>query len=83
MIRIIRQGHPFLKPGGMMIIEDIQRSFDELWFWKELKDILHEFQLVTFVDLEHERRNSGSVQNDKVLILIKKGAEPCIGFNLL
>jgi len=82
MIRIIRQGRSFLKPGGMLIIEDIRRSFDELWFWRELQDILDEFQLVTFVDLEHDRRNSGSVQNDKVLILIKKGAAPIIEFNL-
>ena len=82
MIRIIRQGRSFLKPGGMMIIEDIRRSFDELWFWRELQDILDEFQLVTFVDLEHDRRNSGIVQNDKVLILIKKGAAPIIEFNL-
>jgi len=73
MIRIIKQAHTFVKPGGMIIIEDIQRSFDEVWFYEELKDVLHEFQTVFFVDLEHARRNSGTVNNDKVLILVKNG----------
>jgi hypothetical protein len=73
MIRIIRTSISFLKPGGMIIIEDIQKAYDESWFYTELKDILDTFQKVFFVDLEHSRRNSGMVQNDKVLILIKKG----------
>jgi len=73
MIRIIRCSLPFLKPGGMMIIEDIQKFYDESWFYTELNEILNEFQTCFFVDLEHDRRNSGMVQNDKVLVLIKNG----------
>lgn len=73
MIRIIRLGKTFLKPGGLMIIEDIRREFDETWFYRDLKDILNEFQTVCFVDLEHARRNSGDINNDKVLLLIKNG----------
>jgi len=73
MIRIIRLGKTFLKPGGLMIIEDIRREFDEAWFYRDLKDILDEFQTVCFVDLDHARRNSGDINNDKVLLLVKKG----------
>jgi hypothetical protein len=73
MIRIIRAAIPFLKPGGMIIIEDIRKSFDESWFYNELKDVLPHFQSVYFVSLEHDRRNSGNVHNDKVLILVKNG----------
>ena len=73
MIRIIHKSLPFLKPGGMIIIEDIRKAFDESWFYDDLRDILNEFEKYFFIDLEHDRRSSGMVQNDKVLILIKKG----------
>ena len=73
MIRIIKQSLPFLKPGGMIIVEDIRKSFDEAWFYNELKAVLDQFQKVFFVDLDHVRRNSGVVNNDKVLVLIKNG----------
>jgi uncharacterized protein YutD len=72
---------PFLKPGGMIIIEDIRKAFDESWFYEDLKDVLHEFQQIFFVDLEHDRRNSGMVNNDKVLILVKRG-EPIFNCSL-
>jgi hypothetical protein len=81
MIRIIHKSLPFLKPGGMLIIEDIRKSFDESWFYGDLKDILHEFEIFFFVDIEHDRRNSGMIQNDKVLILIKKGT-PIFNYSL-
>jgi hypothetical protein len=73
MIRIIKYSLPFLNPGGMIIIEDIQKSFDEYWFYTELFPLFHEFSLMYFIDLEHDRRNSGTINNDKLLILIKKG----------
>jgi hypothetical protein len=82
MIRIIYKALPFLRPGGMIIIEDIQKSFDETWFYIELAPILNEFQSVFFVELEHSRRNSGMVENDKVLILTKKG-DPIFNYSLI
>lgn len=82
MIRIIHNALPFVKPGGMIIIEDIQKAYDESWFYNELKKVLNEFQTMFFVDLEHDRRNSGMVENDKVLVLIKKGT-PIFNYSLL
>jgi SAM-dependent methyltransferase len=82
MIRIIKSSVRFLKPGGMIIIEDIRRSYDEAWFYDELKPILGKFQKVFFVDLDHSRRNSGVVNNDKVLVLIKQG-DTSFNFNLI
>lgn len=79
MIRIIRCSLPFVKPGGIIIIEDIQKSFDEYWFHVELLPLVDEFSRMYFVDLEHNRRNSGAVNNDKLLILVKKG-EPLFNF---
>ena len=75
MIRIIKCGLNYLKPGGIIIIEDIRKGFDEEWFYIELKDVLHEFQTVFFVELNHNRRNSGCINNDKVLILVKNGPQ--------
>ena len=75
MIRIIKCGLNYLKPGGIIIIEDIRKGFDEEWFYIKLKDILHEFQTVFFVELNHNRRNSGCINNDKVLILVKNGPQ--------
>ena len=74
MVRIIKCATQFLKPGGIIIIEDIRRCYDEAWFYNELEPILDQFQKVFFVDLDHSRRNSGVLQNDKVLVLIKHGA---------
>ena len=82
MIRVIHVAHKFLKPGGMMIIEDIRKAYEESWFNNELRGVIGEFQHVFFVELEHERRNSGIVQNDKVLVLIKKGAPSIFDQNL-
>lgn len=82
MIRIIKCSVQFLKPGGMIIIEDIRRSYDEAWFYNQLESVLDQFQKVFFVDLDHSRRNSGLVQNDKVLILIKDGPTS-FNFNLI
>ena len=82
MIRIIKSSIGFLKPGGMIIIEDIRRPYDEAWFYEELKPILGQFQKVFFVDLDHSRRNSGVVNNDKVLVLIKQG-DTHFNFNLI
>uniref|UniRef100_A0A6C0DJB7 Methyltransferase n=1 Tax=viral metagenome TaxID=1070528 RepID=A0A6C0DJB7_9ZZZZ len=81
MIRIIYRAVSFLKPGGMIIIEDIRKAFDESWFYADLKDVKDEFEQIFFVDLEHDRRNSGMVNNDKVLILIKKG-DPIFNYSL-
>jgi SAM-dependent methyltransferase len=75
MIRIIRTSLQFLKPGGMIIIEDIRKAFDEDWFYYELKDILHEFQTVFFAHLTHDRLNSGCINNDKLLVLVKNGPQ--------
>jgi hypothetical protein len=82
MIRIIKCATQFLKPGGLIIIEDIRQAYDEAWFYNELAPVLDQFQKVFFVDLDHSRRNSGVVHNDKVLVLVKKGATT-FNFNLI
>ena len=71
-IRIIKNGLPFVKSGGMIVIEDIYRRVPESEYYDELKDVLHEFSEVFFVITDHKDRYSPGWDNDKLLVLIKK-----------
>jgi len=71
-IRIIKQGLPFVKPGGLIVIEDIFRDTPEEKYEEALADVLDQFSLAMFVTTEHERRYSPGWNNDKLLFLVKK-----------
>lgn len=75
-IRIIENTHQYLKPGGILIIEDIFKSYNENDYINRLSHLLVYFQDFYFIDLDHKNRNSTGWDNDKLLILIKNGAEP-------
>ena len=74
-IRVIENTYQYLKPGGMMIIEDIYKSYDENSYINRLQPILHNFQDYYFIELDHVNKNSSGWDNDKLFILIK-GGEP-------
>lgn len=80
-IRIIENSIDYLKPGGMLIIEDIFKSNKEDDYIKRLEMILHNFQEYYFVELDHVNRNSTGWENDKLFILIKNGAKPIFSNN--
>jgi hypothetical protein len=69
---IIHQALPFVRSGGMIIIEDINRDEPEEKYFNIIKDILHEFSFVSFVVTEHTNRYSPGWNNDKLLVMIKK-----------
>lgn len=69
-IRLIENTYQYLKPGGLLIIEDIYRSYDENKYIERLEPILKYFKYY-FIDLEHERKNSTGWDNDKLFILVK------------
>lgn len=71
-VKIIKEGLPFLKSGGMFIIEDIFKRYDEQEYQKQLEDVLDEFSFATFITCEHVNKWSPDWDNDKLLILIKK-----------
>jgi len=75
-IRVIQNIYPYLKPGGILIIEDIFKKYKEKDYYKYLRNILVHFQDSYFVSLEHKNRNSTGWDNDKLFILVKAGAEP-------
>lgn len=71
-VKIIKCGLPFLKSGGMFIIEDIFRRYKEEDYQKELEDVLDQFSFATFITCEHTNKWSPDWDNDKLLILVKK-----------
>jgi predicted O-methyltransferase YrrM len=75
-IRIIEHVHSYLKPGGMLIVEDIFKSYDEQNYIKRLQPILSEFQDYYFVELDHFNKKLLGLDNNKLFVLIKGGAEP-------
>lgn len=74
-LRVIENTHCYLKPGGMLIIEDITKSFNEQDYIDRLKPILHLFQDYYFISMDHKNRCSIGSDNDKLFILIKSGGE--------
>jgi len=75
-IRVIENTYQYLKPGGILIIEDIFKSRNENDYIDRLTPILKEFQDYYFVELDHINRNSTGWDNDKLFVLIKGGNEP-------
>jgi len=75
-IRVIENTYQYLKPGGIMIIEDIFKSYNETDYIDRLKPILQNFQAYYFVELDHSNKNSTGWDNDKLFILVKGGEEP-------
>jgi predicted O-methyltransferase YrrM len=72
-IRIIKEAWPLLKPGGMLIIEDIFRNESEERYAKALFEIeiLESAVSTYFVVCEHKNRWSPGWDNDKLLVLVK------------
>lgn len=75
-LRVIENVHPFLKPGGMLVIEDVFKRFKEQDYIDRLKPILHVFQDYYFVSIDHKNRCSTGWDNDKLLVLVKAGGDP-------
>jgi predicted O-methyltransferase YrrM len=70
-IRIIREGFPFVKSGGMLIIEDVFRSTAQEEYEVLIRPELARCSEAFFVDCEHVRKWSPGWDNDRMLVLIK------------
>jgi hypothetical protein len=72
-INIIKHIHPYIKDGGLLIIEDIFLSRNEQDYIDSLGSVLDNFSDYYFVTLDHVNKNSYGWDNDKLFILIKNG----------
>lgn len=75
-IRVIEHMYKYVKPGGVLIIEDIFKSYNENDYITRLRPILSLFQDYFFVELDHVNKNSTGWNNDKLFVLVKDGGEP-------
>ena len=75
-IKVIENTYQYLKPGGILIIEDIFKSYNENDYINRLTPILEQFQDYYFVELDHININSTGWNNDKLFVLIKGGDQP-------
>ncbi len=70
-INVLLNSIPFLKPGGVLIIEDIYRNIDEEFFEPFINNVSKYFHSITFVETEHDKQWSGDWNNDKLLVLYR------------
>ena len=80
-INVIENIYQYLKPGGILIIEDIFKSYKEIDYINRLQHILSQFQDYYFIELDHVNRVSTGWDNDKLFVLIKCGADPIFKYN--
>jgi hypothetical protein len=74
-INIILSTYNFLRPGGILVIEDIykfRKGYEENKYQEKIKHILKFFSYVTFIDTPHINNFTASWKNEKILLLIKK-----------
>jgi SAM-dependent methyltransferase len=72
-IKLIKNIYSFLKPGGVLIIEDICKNYDENDYILKLNNLKELFQDYFFITLDHSRKKSCENDNTKLFILIKNG----------
>lgn len=74
-INIILSTYKFLKPGGILVIEDIykyRKGYEETRYQEKLKHIFKFFSYITFIETPHINNFTASWKNEKILLLIKK-----------
>lgn len=70
-IRVCSIAHNYLKPGGILIIEDIFKNLSEDTYFEKLSNVIQYYSLITFVITEHDLKFSPNWDNDKLLILYR------------
>jgi hypothetical protein len=71
-VKIIKVGLEFLKPGGMILIEDIFHRIPNEDYEKALEGIEDQCSVITFIVTEHKDKYSPGWDNDKLLLIVKK-----------
>jgi SAM-dependent methyltransferase len=73
-VHVIRRCTPFLKPGGILIVEDVFDDFraPESRFEGVVAEMEGEFSLATFIYPRNRKTHVEEWNNEKLLLLVKK-----------
>jgi predicted O-methyltransferase YrrM len=69
---LIPEALKYLKPGGMMLVEDIFRNIPNEDYYKIIEPLKDQLGFFAFFQVEHKNRYSPGWDNDKILMLVKK-----------
>ena len=63
----------YLKQGGILIIEDIYRDPDQNTYLDVIKSMIKQnlISFYSFIICDHEKRYSGHLNNDKLLVMVR------------
>jgi len=75
-IRFINEAYKHLKPGGILIIEDIFIDANQEDYAKQLSHLSSYFSSATFIFANHDLKHSPGWNNDKLLVL-HRNDKPC------
>jgi predicted O-methyltransferase YrrM len=70
-MQVIRTALQFLKPGGLLIVEDVFRERPTQPYEEVFAEIQHLVSFHTFIVCDHENRYSPGWNNDKLLVFVK------------
>ncbi len=70
-VEVIRIALHFLKPGGLLIIEDIFRDRSTEPYETVFQEIKHLVSFHTFIVCDHKNRYSPGWNNDKLLVFVR------------
>lgn len=78
-INFVKVAVDFLKPGGIVVVEDVFRGWDEARYSTSLADVLAFFTSAIFIETNHDNAIShGDVEpyynNDKLLVMFRNQA---------
>ena len=62
---------PFLKPGGIFLIEDVFRNVPQKDYLELIEPIKDQLAFHGFIEMEHTNKFSPGWDNDKILMLVK------------
>jgi predicted O-methyltransferase YrrM len=68
---IVETALPFLKPGGILLIEDVFRNVTVADYLKVLEPVKDQLAFHGFIEMEHINKFSPGWDNDKILMLVK------------
>lgn len=69
---LIPEALKFLKPGGILLIEDVFRSIPNEEYYSILEPIKDQLGYFAFFETEHANKYSPGWDNDKILMIVKK-----------